>query len=185
MRPGLRVLAAALVVAALPACEHVPRPPHGWLAQADLPLRLSPVSLGRELALQQRMTVAAYGHTQQLDVALEADANVVRLAILAYSQTVARLDWDGRELHETRARGWAPAVTGSAVLRDLQLVHWPLAAIEPALPAGWTVQIDGTDRVVRLGGRIIMRVRYPEPGTAEFHNLAAGYFLRLETAQAQ
>jgi hypothetical protein len=157
----------------LAACAHVPRPP------AELPLRLSPASLGRELALQQRMTVTAYGRTQQFDVVIEADAAAVRLAVLAFGHTMARLDWDGRELVETRVRGWPDAVTASVVLRDLQLVHWPLAAIHPALPLGWTLQADAEGREVRLAGRTMIRVRYLAPETAELENFAAGYRLRF------
>lgn len=173
MRRALLLALPALLVA---GCVHVPRPP-----LAELPLRLSPASLGRELALQQRMTVNAFGRTQQLDVAIEADPEAVRLAVLAFGQTVARLDWDGRELRETLMRGWPPAVTGAVVLRDLQLVHWPLAAIQSALPLGWTVQGDAAGRELRLDGRPMIRVRYPAPGSAEIDNLPARYHVRLET----
>jgi hypothetical protein len=180
---GRALLAAAIGL--LSACVHAPPPPHVLLAGADLPLRLHPASLGRELALQERMTVTAWGGTQQLDVALEVDAQAVRLAVLAFGQAVARLEWDGRELKEQRARGWPAAITGSAVLRDLQLVHWPIAAIQPALPAGWSLALEGEDRVLRLRGRTVIRVRYPAPGRAELHNLLAGYALRLEGAQVE
>jgi hypothetical protein len=167
-----RRLLLAVPVLALAACVHLPRP--------ELPLRLSPASLGRELALQQRMTVTAYGRSQQFDIALEADAEAVRLAVLAFGQTLARLEWDGRELRETRVRGWPPVITGGLVLRDLQLVHWPLDAIQPILPLGWTIQADGEGRQVRFSGRTVIRVRYPDPGTAELDNLVSGYKLRLE-----
>lgn len=173
MRAAWLVPCTALLMA---ACVHVPRPP-----LAELPLRLSPASLGRELALQQRMTVTAYGRTQQLDVAIEADAEAVRLAVLAFGQTLARLDWDGRELRETRLRGWPPALTGAVVLRDLQLVHWPLDAIQAALPLGWTVHAEGNGREVRFAGRTMLRVRYPAAGSAEIHNLPAHYHVRLDT----
>lgn len=159
----------------LAACTQLPRAP-----QVDLPLRLSPASLGRELALQQRMTVTAQGQSQQFDVMLEADREAVRLAVLAFGQTLARLDWDGRELKETRVRGWPPAVTGAMVLRDLQLVHWPLEAIQTALPLGWTAQGDAAGRELRRGGRTLVRVRYPAPGTAELEDYRAGYRVRLE-----
>lgn len=159
----------------LAGCFHRPRAPF-----AELPLRLSPASLGRDLALQQRMTVTAHGKVQQFDVVLEADAQAVRLAVLAFGQTLARLDWDGRELKETRVRGWPPTITGALVLRDLQLVHWPLDAIQPALPLGWTAQGGAEERQVRFSGRTMIRVRYPAPGIAELDNLAAGYRLRLE-----
>jgi hypothetical protein len=167
---------AALV---LTACVHRPVPP-----LAELPLRLSPASLGRELVVQQRMTVNAYGRSQQLDVAIEADAQAVRLAVLAWGQTVARVDWDGRELRETAVRGFPPGVTGTLLLRDVQLVHWPLEAIQAGLPLGWTVQGDRAARELRFGGRSMIRVRYPAAGSAELDNLAARYQVRLENWQA-
>lgn len=173
-RRALLPLAAFSLAPWLAGCGHIPRRP------PELPLRLSPASLGRELSLQQRMTVTAYGRSQQFDVVIEADAAMVRLAVLAFGQTMARLDWDGRELVETRVRGWPAMVTASVVLRDLQLVHWPLGAIHPALPLGWTVQGDDLGRQLRLAGRTVIRVRHLAPETAELDNLAAGYSLRLE-----
>ena len=147
---------------------------------AELELRLSPASLGRELALQQRMTVTAAGQSQQLDLALEADASTVRLAVLAFGQTLARMEWDGRTLNESRAPGWPAAVTGGRVLSDLQLVHWPVEAIRPALPAGWELQAAPGSRTLRAGGATMVQVRYPSPGAAEIEHVAARYRVRLE-----
>lgn len=174
MNPLRRALLLACVLPA--ACAH--RPP---LPGAELPLRLDPASLGRELALQQRMTVTARGHSQQFDVALEADAAAVRVAILAFGHVLARLSWDGRELREERVRGWPPVITGALVLRDLQLVHWPTAAIRAALPAGWVIEEDARGRELRLAGRTMIRVHHPAPETAELENLAAGYRIQLQS----
>jgi hypothetical protein len=171
-RSLLMALSATLAGCALP------RPPRS-LPDA-YSLRLSPASLGRELTLQQRMTVSVHGHTQQMDVALEVDAQAVRLAVLAFGQTVARLDWDGRELHETRAPGWPPAVTGSRVLSDLQLVHWPADAIRAGLPMAYSLDATPQERVLRVGSTTLARVRYPVPGAAEVENVAAHYRLRLD-----
>lgn len=163
----------------LAACTSVaPAPP------PEPALRLSPASLGRELALQQRMTVQVMGRSQQLDVALEVDAQAVRMAVMDLGHTVARLEWDGRTLQQSRAPGWPASVTGERVLSDLQLVHWPLAAIAPALPAGWSVRLEGGERVLRYRDAAMVRVRYPGSGTAEIDNLAAGYSIRLEEWRA-
>jgi hypothetical protein len=143
------------------------RPP---TAPPALWLRLSPASLGHELTLQQRMSVSAHGQTQLLEVALEVDADAVRMVLMSFGQTVARLDWDGRELKETRARGWPDAVTGERVLSDLQLVHWPLEAIRAALPAGWSVHSDHQVRTLRYYGAPMVRVRYLAPGSSELDN---------------
>jgi len=176
MIPARRGLVLALV-APLAGCVLPPRLP---VAAEPYALRLSPASLGRELALQQRLTVTVHGHSQQLDVALEVDAEAVRLALLAFGQTVARLDWDGRELKETRARGWPAAVSGARVLSDLQLVHWPAEAIRAALPAGLSLQAGDQGRLLRAGDTTLVQVRYPAPGTAELENLAGHYRLRLD-----
>jgi hypothetical protein len=93
---------------------------------------------------------------------------------------VARLEWDGSTLTESRVKGWPDSVTGARVLSDLQLVHWPLAAIRAALPEGWSVDMEGASRILRLHDAIVVRVDYPAPGTAELDNLAAGYRLRLD-----
>lgn len=170
----MRWLLSSLVLL-LAACASAPP-----AAQDQLTLRLPPASLGRELALQQRMTVSAYGQSQQMDVAIEVDAQAVRMAVLAFGQTVARLEWDGHDLSESRVKGWPEAVTGARVLSDLQLVHWPLEAIRPALPVGWRIDLEGSERVVRHDGAPVIRVRYPVPGSAELDNLAGRYHLKLE-----
>jgi hypothetical protein len=172
-----RRLALLSLVAGLGGCA-LPRP--RFTPPEAFALRLSPASLGRELALQQRMTVTVHGFSQELDVALEVDAQSVRMAVMAFGQAVARLEWDGRDLKETRAPGFPPAVTGARVLADLQLVHWPADAIRPALPAGWMLEADEHGRELRAGGRTMVRVRYPAPGVAELENIAGHYQLRLD-----
>lgn len=158
------------------ACTHAP------MAEAELDLRLSPASLGRELALQQRMTVRAHGQSQQFEIGLEADSGAIRLAVLAFGQTVARLEWDGRELREERVRGWPSEVRGAVVLRDLQLVHWPAPAIESALPPNWRLQSSGEERVLLHDDRVAIRVQTPQPGITELQNFAQGYVVRLESS---
>lgn len=167
---------AAAVALALSACAIAPAPSR----EAPFALRLSPASLGGDLALQQRITVTAMGRSQQMDVAVEADAQTVRFAVLDLGQTVARLEWDGHDLKETRPAGWPAVVTGQRVLGDLQMVYWPADAIRAALPEGWTLQADAQGRTVRSVRDIVVRVRYPAPGSAELENIPGGYTLRLD-----
>ena len=179
----MKIARRACVVAAaslLAGCMLPPRPgrlPEPWA------LRLSPASLGRELALQQRMTLTVFGHAQQMDLALEVDAQAVRLAVLAFGQTVARLDWDGRELKESRAPGFPAMVSGARVLGDVQLVHWPAPAIRAGLPPGFSLQAQDSERVLLAGSTVLARVRYPAPGVAELENFPGHYRLRLESVE--
>jgi hypothetical protein len=175
MTPLLRVIGTALLALALAACATGSAP-------AAVPLlRLSPAALGQTLALHQRLTVDAQGRRQQLEVALEADTKGVRLAVLDLGQIVARLEWDGRELQESRAAGWPEAVRGERILSDLQLVYWPAEAIRPALPAGWTLATQGGVRSLQFGDLAVMQVRYPAAGVAELENLLQGYRIRIDS----
>lgn len=172
----MRLVIAVLAASLLAACAGTRTAP-----PPDFALRLSPASLGHELAVQQRMTVTAHGHSQQLDVALEVDARALHLAVLDFGQTVARLDWDGRELKESKARGWPAAVTGARVLSEVQWVQWPADAIRAALPAGWTLDAQDDARTVCYQGAPVLRIRYPQAGVAELDNLAAHYQVRLQS----
>jgi Protein of unknown function (DUF3261) len=148
--------------------------------QGDVVLRLAPGSLGRELALQQRMTVSSHGRTERLDLAIESDQESVRLAVMDFGQTVMRLEWDGQALKESRATGWPAFITPERVLSDLQLVHWPLESIRPVLPAGWSVDDEAGTRVVRVRGEVAIRIRHSGTDNAELEHLAAKYRVRLE-----
>jgi hypothetical protein len=175
MRCVAVALVAAVLVLSLAACA-TPS------ASTSAPLlRLQPSALGQTLALQQRLTVQAQGRIQQLDVALEADAQAVHLAVLDLGQVVARLEWDGHALRESRAAGWPDAVRGERILSDLQLVYWPAEAIRPALPAGWSLAVQDGMRSLRSGERTVLQVRYPAAGAAELENLVERYRIRIES----
>lgn len=172
---------APLLVAVLAACAAPPgASPTAVLAQAPL-LRLSPAALGRSLALQQQLVVTAAGQTHRIDALLEADSDAVRLAVLSLGQTVARVEWDGTQLRETRAKGWPAAVSGERILSDLQLVWWPVDAVRAALPMGWALHATPGGRKLTEGSEPVIVVRYLSPTLVEFDNLRTGYELRFES----
>jgi hypothetical protein len=148
-------------------------------------LLLRPQALDRPLALQQRLTVTAAGRTLQVEMALEADHDGVRMVLLDLGQAVARLEWDGRELTERRGQGLPAHVRTERILGDVQLVHWPAEAIQSALPLGWTLTASTTERTLRHEGRPVLRVRYPAHQVAELENLAEGYTVRVESRQME
>ena len=160
----MKAVRALLFVACLPlagCAGHAPHPRDD--AASAFALRLSPASLGRELALQQQLTFRFGDTARMFDGLLEADAGEVRLDIQSLGQSALRLRWDGRDLQQRRA-DWLPqSVRGEEVLSDLQLANWPVSAIRAGLPDGWTV--DETAGVRRLlhGADLIETVRYPAP----------------------
>jgi hypothetical protein len=154
----------------LAACAGQPPREHVDPAAPTFELRLSPASLGHELALQQQLNFH-YGQQQRtFDALLEADPSEVRLEIQAMGQSAMRLRWDGQKLDQHRAQ-WLPnAVRGEEILSDLQLANWPIPAIRVALPAGWSLVEDGTTRLLRNGDATIVTVRYPASGRIEIEH---------------
>lgn len=180
---SLGLFLSACAVLWLSACATVPREPARGGDVVPL-LRLAPDSLGRELFLQQRLSVHAGGKAQSLDVMLEVDADSVRLAVLGFGQTAARLEWDGVEMRESHADWWPAAVRGERILNDLQLVLWPAEAIRRALPQGWTLDAAAEQRVLRQAGEAVVRVVYVSPSHAELLHERDRYRIVIESAQA-
>jgi len=171
------VLAAALVLA---ACASSPFAP-----QAATPmLRLAPSSLGRELAVVQQLDVEAAGQTRSLEVALEADAQSVRMAFLQLGQTVARLEWDGWQLEQSLAPGWPKVVSAEQVLSDLQLVWWPAAAVRAGLAPGWQLAESPQTRELSYEGRVVTSVRKLAPDHVELVQHTLGYTVQVHSRGA-
>jgi hypothetical protein len=144
-------------------------------------LRLSPASLGRELAVQQQLAATVKGQTHRIDVLLEADASAVRMALVSMGQTAARLEWDGQHLTETRSP-WLPAVvSGERILSDLQLALWPEAAVRAALPAGWFLDTTVAGRVLRQHTTTVATVTFPSASRIEIDQVRDGYHLVVDT----
>ena len=173
-----RLIALAALSGALGACASAPP-----RAQAhDVPqLRLAPALLGHPLNLQQHLTLQAPGHDQQLDVLLEADERHVQMGVVALGQVAARLDWDGTTLAESRAPWWPEAVSGSRILSDLQLTLWPVAAIQAALPAGWTLAESGDVRTLSEDGDVVTVITRTGPSVVELDQRREHFKLKIES----
>jgi len=188
----------AIVIAALllAACASRPQLPPPTLPSLQLP----PAALGTSLSLTQRLTVtrapsAAEAYmsmptTHSLDVLLEIDSAAVHLAGFALGQRVLTLAWDGQTLESTRHPMLPAAVDAAKVLRDVQLVYWPAASVQAALPDGWTLEDAGTDRRLSHDGKLAATIHYEtEPrwaGNARLDNRLEDYHLLIESkVQAQ
>jgi hypothetical protein len=174
-----RLIALALA-AALAGCATPPAP----VSHAAPELRLAPALLGRELALQQRITVHAPGREQQVDALLEADATHVQLGVIAMGQVAARLSWDGARLDETRAPWWPKEVSGARILSDLQLALWPADAVRAALPAGWRLDEAGDVRTLSEGTEVVTVVTRRGPAIVDIEQRRDRYRLTIESQDA-
>ncbi|WP_411883744.1 DUF3261 domain-containing protein [Polaromonas sp. YR568] len=178
---GLKHLAAMLAAAMLSACAAMPSTSP---ASATPLLRLAPSSLGRELAVVQQLEVNAAGQTRSLDVAFEADAQSVRMAFMQLGQTIARLEWDGRQLAQSLAPGWPKVVSAERVLSDLQLVWWPAGAVRAGLAPGWQLVESPQTRELLHEGRVVTSVRKLAPDHVELTQHAEGYTVQVRTRGA-
>lgn len=142
-------------------------------------LRLSPASLGRELALQQRLEIVIGDKTQVLEALLEVDATELRLGVQALGQSALTMRWDGKELQQQRAGWLPPALSADRVLFDLQLVYWPVDAIRSALPPDWTLQELPGQRVLLHAGTKIVSVSYPTAHGAVLKQVRGAYVLNV------
>lgn len=179
LSPILLVAMCALIAGVQGCASLAPKP-------AELPvLRLAPASLGRTLNLEQQITVqypSPQGEqTREMLALLEADATHTRLAALAGNQVLARIDWDGRELHVTRSPWAPPELKPERILSDMQLSLWPVSAIQAALPAGWRVETTDGVRQLRAGTEVVAEVRYPDATTTLFTQRRDGYRLTIRT----
>lgn len=177
----LRLMALSLLMLTLAACATRPAAtPH-----APTPvLRLSPASLGHALARQQQLEFRFGKQRQVVDALLEVDTHEVRLALLAMGQSALRLSWDGAALHETRA-AWLPAALQSErVLSDLQLVYWPVADIQRALPGGWVMRESTGSRKLLHDDEVVVDIRFPASDRIELTQRRDGYQLIIASAAA-
>jgi hypothetical protein len=173
-----RLIAAAAIAGALVACASAP--PRA-AARETPQLRLAPALLGHPLNLLQHLTLQAPGRDQQLDVLLEADAQLVQLGVVAMGQVAARLAWDGSTLTEERAPWLPQAVSGTRILSDLQLTLWPAAAIQAALPPGWTLDEAGDVRTLSQDGDVVTVITRVAPSVVELDQRREHFKLKIES----
>lgn len=184
MLPGVSwgwVLLAAIAVDSL-GCAGAPAQP------ARLGLKLAPATLGVSLSLQQHLSIERQGRVDELDAALEIDAERLDMVGLALGQRILTLHYDGLELQSWRHPLVPEQLRGEDVLEDLQLTLWPLDVIEKALPAGWTIAEAGRRRTLRLLDQPVLVIDYSgEPrwsGKIELTNLRYRYRLTIQSVSS-
>ncbi|MBV8624801.1 MAG: DUF3261 domain-containing protein [Herbaspirillum sp.] len=176
-------LGATLLPLLLAACATVTAP--DTRPSARLQLHLSPAALGQSISLQQHLTVERAGRTDQLDTALEIDADHLDLVGLAFGQRVMSLHYDGRQLQVWRHPMLPSQVQGEDVLQDVQLTLWPVDAIRQALPEGWELRESNGQRTLLLRDETIAVIDYPDHkawgGKVILENLRYRYKLTIQS----
>ncbi|STQ91337.1 DUF3261 domain-containing protein [Iodobacter fluviatilis] len=154
-------------------------------------LRLPPAAFAGSVSLTQRLSVSALpansSPPKTLDALLEISPEQVQLAGFALGQRILTVSWDGQSLTSSRHALLPKEVDEQRVLRDVQLVYWPLATIQAALPAGWTLSEEGGIRTLTQGQQTIITIRYhAEPrwtGQADIENTLEHYRLVIDSKE--
>ncbi len=174
-RSTLLTLSVAL---ALAGCATAP--------PARLGLTLAPAALGQSIALAQHLKVERDGRIDELDAALEVDADHLELVGLAFGQRVLTVSYDGKKLTSWRHLMLPRQVRAEDVLEDLQLTLWPAESIARALPAGWRIDDNGLQRTLSMDGTPLVLINYSAmprwSGTVTLQNLRYHYRLTIESA---
>ncbi len=188
----LKLLACALLLPLLVACASTSAR-RGFEA---LPL-LPPAAFGAEATGVQRLTLSrlpgdgksggagSSGDQLVLDAAVEVDATALRVAGVLLGQRILLLTWDGKALTEQREPVVPQALGGRAILRDLQLVYWPAAAVRAALPRGWQLQEQAARRRLLRGATVVFESERGDAaplGNASLWNHVGQYRIDIESS---
>lgn len=172
--------AALALTLALAGCAVAPPAP------ARLGLKLAPAALGAAISVQQHLRVERGGRIDELDAALEVDAERLQLVGLAFGQRVLSLSYDGKEMTSWRHMMLPAQVKAEDVLEDMQLTLWPLEAIRPALPPGWRIEDSGLRRTLYFGAEPVTLINYSAlprwSGSVALENLRYHYRLTIQSA---
>jgi hypothetical protein len=181
-----RWLALALIALCMSACAAPEQAPMPATESARLGLKLAPSELGESVSLQQRLRVEREGRIDDLDVALEVDPKRIEMVVLAFSQRVLALQYDGDKMTSWRHFMLPEQVKGEDVLQDLQLIMWPLDAIRKGLPAGWRIEDEGLRRTLSNGDGPVTVINYSNAssrwgGIVELQHLRYRYKLTIQS----
>jgi hypothetical protein len=154
---------------------------------ASRPL-VAPATLGAERAANQIVRGALGQREITLNcVVTVKDGMMTVVGLSAIGVRVFTIRYDGQNTTVDNSLPVPPQLTPERMLADLQLVYWPLQALEKTLrDAGWEVSesAPGTRRL-RRDARVVAEVHYA--GTDPWNtrswlvNLEHGYTLNIES----
>ncbi|WP_318385723.1 DUF3261 domain-containing protein [Enterobacter sp.] len=135
--------------------------PEAWL-QPGTRVMLPAPGITPAVNSQQLLSGRFNGQTQSLLVMLSADEKKITLAGL--SSVGIRLflvTYDERGIHTEQSIVVPQLPPASQVLADVMLSHWPIAAWQKQLPAGWTLTDRGDKRELRnADGELVTEITY-------------------------
>jgi hypothetical protein len=177
--------AIGLSLSLLQACTHLA--PTGTQGTATRPL-VPPASLAADRAANQVVRGAFGEREMTFNCVLSKQGNVLTVVgLTAMGVRAFTLKYDGQTINVENNLPVPPQLTPELLLADIQLVFWPLSALQPALAAaGWqlTEPFSGTRRL-RRGDTLAAEVHYdradPWSGRSWLVNLEHSYTLGIDS----
>jgi hypothetical protein len=182
---GVRIVASvALVAVALLGCASHPTQGGG---EASRPL-VAPATLGVERTVSQVVRGAFGSRDMTMNcVVTVKDGTMTVVGLSAMGLRLFTIRYDGKTTSVENTLPVPPQLTPERLLADLQLVYWPLAALQqPLASAAWQLSepTPGTRRL-RRDERVIAEVHYanedPWQGRSWLVNLEHGYTLSIDS----
>jgi hypothetical protein len=146
---------------------------------------LAPSAAGTELSVTQSLVFKKGSTRMEALAVLEVGRDAVSLVGMGpLGNRILSIRWDGSRLDKESDPHMPADLPLELILRDVQLAFWPAQALRQGLPGpSWTLEDSGQERLLRQGGKDVVRIRY---GGADrwrspvaFEHLGLGYSLEI------
>ncbi len=141
---------------------------------------------------EQRLTAEASGRSQQFWVVGQLCGDRFDLRFLTPAGLpLLHVRQQGTAIEALSGRALPGALTAERILADLQLVYWPVQALEGAWDVAWAVQVHPRQRLLTFHDDVLVEVRYAEAEQAPWRGLVTlehrqlDYRLEVETLERQ
>lgn len=171
-------LAALVVTSALVGCA----------ASSPTGLPLAP-PLGPDRHIVQKIRAAWPGGNAELICVLELSPHAIAMAgLTSDGLSLFDLRYDGENLALEKSPLLPDYLPPELIIGDLQLVYWPLTALQKSLPPEWHLQPAPKQRILFKDTRIHAEVDYLSteadwPRQVQLQNHAYHYQLRIDTLE--
>lgn len=158
-----RKLALLVILVCLSGCALFK--PSGDIEPAELITMAPPIGPARRVV--QQITAFWPGRQETLLCVLELDKQRIAIAGLSNDGiSLFNLSYDGKTLALDKSPLLPAAFSPEFIIKDLQLVYWPLAELQKILPRQWRLEADNHHRRLYYKNELRVDVDYLQPDAA-------------------
>lgn len=154
-----RKLIAAILIAILPACACFTTP------ETELPEAVplaQPSGPGRHIV--QKINAQWHNRRENFLCVLELDRHHIAVAGLSFEGVgLFNLSYDGNTITLTKSPLFPDHLPPDLIVKDLQLVYWPLSELQKILPKPWRIIASTNRRLLYNQNNIVSEVEYVQP----------------------